>query len=95
MVRARGSYESAGLVRRCCRASGMRKGRIEFAWSVKTMANESNTNIPERPQPTGADERINAVPDEKERMEREADKLAHKSIDREHEYDNQQPPFTK
>lgn len=59
------------------------------------MANEANTNIPERPQPTPAGERINAVPTEKERMEREADKLAHKGAEREHEFDNQQKPFTK
>ena len=58
------------------------------------MANE-NTNIPERPHPTPADERINAVPSDKERMEREADKLAHKGIEREHEFDNTQKPFTK
>jgi hypothetical protein len=59
------------------------------------MANEANTNIPERPQPTRADERINAVPNEKERMEREANKLAHKGAEREHEADDQQKPFTK
>ena len=59
------------------------------------MANE-NTNIPERPQPTPADERINAVPTDKERMEREADKLAHKGAEREHEFDNTaETPFTK
>jgi hypothetical protein len=58
------------------------------------MANE-NTNIPERPQPTPANERINAVPTDKERMEREADKLAHKGAEREHEFDNTQRPFTK
>ena len=59
------------------------------------MANESNTNIPERPQPTRADERINPVPDDKGRVEREANKLAHKAAEREHEFDNQQKPFTK
>ena len=59
------------------------------------MANEANTNIPERPQPTRTDERINPVPSEKERMEREADKLAHKGAEREHEFDDQQKPFTK
>lgn len=59
------------------------------------MANEANTNIPDRPQPTSADERINAVPTEKERAEREANKLAHKAAEREHEFDDQQKPFTK
>jgi hypothetical protein len=42
-------------------------------------------NMPGRPQPTPADERINPVPDEKERAEREADKLAHKGVEREQE----------
>lgn len=59
------------------------------------MANEANTNIPDRPQPTRADERINPVPTDEERMEREADKLAHKGIEREHEFDDQEKPFTK
>ncbi|HMG85497.1 MAG TPA: hypothetical protein VK574_07120 [Terracidiphilus sp.] len=59
------------------------------------MANETNMNIPDRPNPTPMDERINAVPDEKERAEREADKLAHKGAEREQEFDNQQKPFTK
>ena len=95
MVRARGGYESAGLVVQLAACIRNAQGAHRICLERKTMANESNTNIPERPQPTGADERINAVSDEKERMEREADKLAHKSIDREHEYDDQQPPFTK
>ena len=34
------------------------------------MANEANTNIPQRPPPTRAEERINPVPGDKERMER-------------------------
>jgi len=59
------------------------------------MANEANTNIPERPQPTRADERLNPVPTDEERMEREADKLAHKGAEREQEFDDQQKPFTK
>ncbi|MGC1422580.1 MAG: hypothetical protein WA354_17365 [Terracidiphilus sp.] len=59
------------------------------------MANESNSNIPERPHPTPADERMNPVPGDWERMEREADKLAHKGIEREHEFDEQEGPFTK
>jgi hypothetical protein len=59
------------------------------------MANETNTNIPDRPTPTPADERINAVPNEKERADREANKLAHKGAEREQEFDNQQKPFTK
>jgi hypothetical protein len=61
----------------------------------ETMANETNMNIPDRPEPTHADERIKPVPDEKERAEREADKLAHKGAQREHEYDDMQKPFTK
>ena len=59
------------------------------------MANESNTNMPNRPEPTPMDERINAVPSDKERAEREANKLAHKGAEREHEFDDQQKPFTK
>jgi len=41
------------------------------------------------------DERIKGVPSEKERAEREANKLAHKAAEREHEFDDQQKPFTK
>jgi hypothetical protein len=59
------------------------------------MANESNANLPERPQPTSLDERIKGVPSEKEMAEREANKLAHKAAEREHEFDDQQKPFTK
>ena len=59
------------------------------------MANETNMNMPDRPNPTPMDKRVNPVPDEKERAEREADKLAHKGAEREHEFDNQQKPFTK
>ena len=59
------------------------------------MANESNANLPERPQPTNLDERIKGAPTEKERAEREANKLAHKAAEREHEFDDQQKPFTK
>ncbi|MGA8090352.1 MAG: hypothetical protein WCA10_23970 [Terracidiphilus sp.] len=59
------------------------------------MANETNMNIPDRPQSTPMDKRINPVPTEKERAEREADKLAHKGAEREHEFDDQQKPFTK
>jgi hypothetical protein len=59
------------------------------------MANETNTNMPDRPDPTPMDKRINPVPTEKERVDREADKLAHKGAEREHEFDNQQKPFTK
>lgn len=61
----------------------------------ETMANETNTNMPDRPDPTPMDKRINPVPTEKERTDREADKLAHKGAEREHEFDNQQKPFTK
>jgi hypothetical protein len=60
-----------------------------------TDSNPQNMNVPDRPEPTHADHRINPVPDEHDRTEREADKLAHKGIEREHEYDNQQKPFTK
>ena len=59
------------------------------------MTDETNMSVPDRPQPTRADERINPVPDDKERAEREANKLAHKAAEREHEYDDQQKPFTK
>ena len=59
------------------------------------MADETNMSVPDRPQPTGADQRINPVPDAKERAEREANKLSHKAAEREHEYDDQQKPFTK
>ena len=57
--------------------------------------NAQNTNVPSRPEPTHTDKRINPVPDEKERAEREADKIAHKGAEREHEFDNMQKPFTK
>ena len=59
------------------------------------MANETNTNIPARPQPTKADKRINPAPSEKERAERQADKLAHKGVEREQQVDDMQKPFTK
>jgi len=59
------------------------------------MADETNRSVPDRPQPTRADERINPVPDDEERVEREANKLAHKAAEREHEFDDQQKPFTK
>ena len=57
--------------------------------------NPQNMNIPDRPEPTHTDKRINPVPDQHERVEREADKLAHKGAEREHEFDNMQKPFTK
>ena len=60
-----------------------------------TDKNPQNANVPERPQPTHADQRINPVPDQKERADREADKLAHKGAEREQEYDDMQKPFTK
>jgi hypothetical protein len=59
------------------------------------MANETNMNIPDKPEPTHADERINPVPTKKERAERVADEIAHKGAEREHEFDDQQKPFTK
>lgn len=59
------------------------------------MADETNMSVPDRPQQTRVDERINPVPNEKERAEREANKLSHKAAEREHEYDDQQKPFTK
>jgi len=75
---------------------------IRVDWAVhrnrlerEAMANETNMNIPDRPNQTPMDKRINPVPNEKERAEREADKLAHKGAEREHEFDNQQKPFTK
>ena len=60
-----------------------------------TDKNPQNMNVPDRPEPTHADQRINPVPNEKERAEREADKLAHKGAEREHEFDDMQKPFTK
>jgi hypothetical protein len=57
--------------------------------------NPQNMNVPSRPEPTHTDQRINPVPDQKERAEREADKIAHKGIEHEHEFDNLQKPFTK
>jgi hypothetical protein len=57
--------------------------------------NPQKMNIPDRPEPTHADQRINPVPNEKERAEREANKLAHKGAEREHEFDDMQKPFTK
>lgn len=57
--------------------------------------NPQNMNIPDRPEPHHADQRINPVPDQHERAEREADKLAHKGAEREHEFDDMQKPFTK
>ena len=44
--------------------------------------NPQNMNVPDRPEPTHTDQRINPVPDERERAEREANKLAHKGIER-------------
>lgn len=60
-----------------------------------TDKNLQQTNVPDRPQPTQTDKRIHPVPDERERAEREADKLAHKAIEREHEVDDMEKPFTK
>lgn len=60
-----------------------------------TDKNPQNTSVPERPEPTHADQRIKPVPTEKERMEREANKLAHKGAEREQEFDDMQKPFTK
>lgn len=57
--------------------------------------NPQNMNLPDRPEPTHTDQRINPVPNERERAEREADRLAHKGIEREHEFDSMQKPFTK
>jgi len=57
--------------------------------------NPQNMNIPDRPGTTPADQRINPVPTEKERVDREADKLAHKGAEREQEFDSLQKPFTK
>jgi hypothetical protein len=60
-----------------------------------TDRNPQNMNVPDRPEPTHADQRINPVPNPKERAEREADKLAHKGAEREREFDDMQKPFTK
>lgn len=57
--------------------------------------NPQNMNMPGRPEPTHSDQRIKSVPNEKDRAEREADKLAHKGIEREHEVDDMEKPFTK
>jgi hypothetical protein len=57
--------------------------------------NPQNMNVPDRPEPTPTDQRINPAPNERERAEREADKLAHKGVEREHEFDSTQKPFTK
>jgi hypothetical protein len=59
------------------------------------MENLASNNIPDRPEVTPADKRLNPDPDAKERVERIADNLAHKGTEREHEYDDQQKPFTK
>jgi hypothetical protein len=61
----------------------------------KTMENVANANMPDRPDRSRADERINPTPDPKERVEQIADKLAHKGAEREQEFDDQQKPFTK
>jgi hypothetical protein len=55
--------------------------------------NPGNMNVPSRPEPTHTDQRIKGVPDEQERAEREADKIAHKGIER--EQSSMQKPFTK
>ncbi|MGA7243300.1 MAG: hypothetical protein WBX19_08970 [Terracidiphilus sp.] len=70
----------------------MHRSRLER----ETMANEPNMNIPDRPEPTPADERVKPVSyeNEKERVEREADKLAHKGIESEQDFDDLQKPFT-
>ncbi len=59
------------------------------------MENVANTNMPDRPGRSRADERINPTPDPGERVEQIADKLAHKGTEREQEHDEQQKPFTK
>ena len=37
--------------------------------------NPQNSSLPDRPEPTHTDQRINPVPDERERAEREANRL--------------------
>jgi hypothetical protein len=59
------------------------------------MENIANTNIPDRPEGTPLDKRIKPEPDADERGDQVADNLAHKGAQREHEYDDQQKPFTK
>jgi hypothetical protein len=78
-----------------CRASSPWVQRIEFGWSDTAMENIANTNIPDRPEGTPMDKRINPEPDSKERGEKIADEIAHKGAQREHEYDDQQKPFNK
>ena len=105
------TVKDSGLVVRASRRSKSTDlGRKAFAaacilreWPVhrsrlerETMANEANMNIPDRPEPTPADERVKPVSNEneKERVEREADKLAHKGIESEQDFDDLQKPFT-
>lgn len=80
MVWACGCIESARLVVRSAEdvVHRARRGAHRICLERETMAYEANTNIPERLQPTRADERINPVPSDEQRMEREANKLAHK-----------------
>ena len=95
MVREGGGDESANVAA-VSRTSALCCSRIENGWR-ESMAdtNPQNTNMPNRPEPTHTDQRINPVPDERERAEREANKLAHKGIEREHEFDSVQDEFTK
>jgi hypothetical protein len=59
------------------------------------MADESNFDMPESPEQTPPDKRIDPASSKIDRAEREANKLAHKGIKHEHEFDNLQKPFTK
>jgi hypothetical protein len=69
---------------------------IEAGWRESmTDTNPQNMNVPDRPTSTPLDKRINPAPTDRERADREADKLAHKGAEREHEFDNLQKPFTK
>jgi len=70
-------------------------GASKSAGVISIMENIANTNIPDRPEGTPMDKRINPEPDSKERGEKIADEIAHKGAQREHEYDDQQKPFNK
>ena len=59
------------------------------------MVDESNFDMPESPEQTPPDQRIDPEAKHEDGAEREANKLAHKAIKREHEFDSLQKPFTK
>lgn len=59
------------------------------------MANETHQNIPNRLDETEQDDLVNPVPREKDKAENIADKFANNAANTEHEFDDQQGPFTK